>query len=360
MYANGEFVQKDFEKALSWYTKAAENGNELAQHNLGVIYSQGNGVVQDYKKAISWYTKAAKNGVARSLNSLGALYYKGICVEQDYEKAIEYFKQAVAGDEPCEESFYYLGDYYHNGYGGKQDLKRAKEYYLQAAERGYNCRYALEMVEKDLLLETFYYEELKKLSYDTFRREKKARENARSRYEEHLSQQGIRALMKEIAKKGYANPERKVAIEEDLKREFGDTWTVLKENAQKSLVTAFFIYSVFLDRGKEYYEELDFSPVINQLSKAYETELREFFYKGYLRFLKAKGVDCHEFVKKDEDQQIAIIRTMKDRKTKEKTYSYQDEEDGGCKALSRGNRAFGHRDHGKGRHRGRVQLFQAI
>ncbi|MCX8596551.1 sel1 repeat family protein [Gilliamella sp. B3486] len=38
MYDEGEGVKVDKKKALYWYTKAADNGDTQAMHNLGVMY----------------------------------------------------------------------------------------------------------------------------------------------------------------------------------------------------------------------------------------------------------------------------------------------------------------------------------
>ena len=54
-------VEQSYEKAIHWYTKAAEQGNANAQNNLGVAYHNGNGVEQDKNKAIYWFRKACEN-----------------------------------------------------------------------------------------------------------------------------------------------------------------------------------------------------------------------------------------------------------------------------------------------------------
>lgn len=44
-------------------TKAlAEQGNSLAQHNLGLMYGKGQGVPQDYVEAYAWESLAANSG----------------------------------------------------------------------------------------------------------------------------------------------------------------------------------------------------------------------------------------------------------------------------------------------------------
>ena len=48
IYAAGQEVQRDVAKAVTWFRKAAEQGNSAAQFNLAVFLAQGVGVPQDY------------------------------------------------------------------------------------------------------------------------------------------------------------------------------------------------------------------------------------------------------------------------------------------------------------------------
>ncbi len=43
--------------------KAAEQGEAVAQNNLGVVYSNGEGVPVDYVEAIKWYRKSVEKGM---------------------------------------------------------------------------------------------------------------------------------------------------------------------------------------------------------------------------------------------------------------------------------------------------------
>jgi TPR repeat protein len=62
MYEIGDGVPQDDKTALKWYTLAAEQGNALAQNNLGLMYYNGQGVLQDYVYAHMWWTIAAASG----------------------------------------------------------------------------------------------------------------------------------------------------------------------------------------------------------------------------------------------------------------------------------------------------------
>ena len=44
----------------------AERGNASAQYSLGLFYFEGLGVAQDYQEAVRWYLKAAEQGYAEA------------------------------------------------------------------------------------------------------------------------------------------------------------------------------------------------------------------------------------------------------------------------------------------------------
>ena len=88
-------MEQDYEKAVEWYRKSAEQGDADAQNNLGYCYYNGQGVAQDYEKAVEWYRKSAKQGVAVAQNNLGYFYAQGQGVAQDYEKAVEWYRRSA-------------------------------------------------------------------------------------------------------------------------------------------------------------------------------------------------------------------------------------------------------------------------
>ena len=65
--------QKDYVKAVEWFRKAAEQGNDDAQFNLGMCYEFGQGVVKDLTEAVKWYRKAVKQGNDLAKEMLKAL-----------------------------------------------------------------------------------------------------------------------------------------------------------------------------------------------------------------------------------------------------------------------------------------------
>lgn len=61
-YATGEDVPQDYAQALAWFSKAAEQGNVPAQATLGAYYWAGRGVPQDLSKAYYWAILAEAGG----------------------------------------------------------------------------------------------------------------------------------------------------------------------------------------------------------------------------------------------------------------------------------------------------------
>lgn len=85
----------DYENAMIWYTKAAEQYSAHAQCFLGFMYYCGEGVTKDLQQAIYWYTKAAEQGYAYAQYTLGFMYYCGEGVTKDLQQALYWYTQAV-------------------------------------------------------------------------------------------------------------------------------------------------------------------------------------------------------------------------------------------------------------------------
>ena len=53
-------------EAVSWYRRAAAQGNPNAAFNLGVAYGNGSGVAKSMKDAAQWFRIAAGAGVVNA------------------------------------------------------------------------------------------------------------------------------------------------------------------------------------------------------------------------------------------------------------------------------------------------------
>lgn len=72
-YMKGEAVEKDMAKAIEWWTKAAEQGYTEAQYKLGVCHQFGYGVKRSNERARHWYEQAAKQHYAPAESALKTL-----------------------------------------------------------------------------------------------------------------------------------------------------------------------------------------------------------------------------------------------------------------------------------------------
>jgi TPR repeat protein len=88
-------VGKDAKEAVKWFRKAAEQGLDAAQINLGSAYETGEGVPQDMKGVVKWYRKAAEQGHSYGQYRLGAMYMNGLGVTLNHKEARKWFRKAA-------------------------------------------------------------------------------------------------------------------------------------------------------------------------------------------------------------------------------------------------------------------------
>jgi uncharacterized protein len=142
MYYQGEGVPNDFQEAMKWYRKAAEQGDPKAQYHLGTMFDSGeislmdsakadvlakylskrvilttstnpgskwfnetpgsslsaggNGIPLNYGEAAKWYRRAAEQGDGEGQRNLGVMYGNGNGVPQDYVEAFKWSNLAAA------------------------------------------------------------------------------------------------------------------------------------------------------------------------------------------------------------------------------------------------------------------------
>ncbi|MFD1157678.1 tetratricopeptide repeat protein [Roseovarius aestuarii] len=119
MYFNGNGVPSSFEEMLKWHSSAAALGSVDAQLSLGNIYRGGFGVAQDFAEAATFYKQAAEQGNAKAQNNLAALFAKGLGVPKDAEAAVRWYRTAAEqGDSSGQVN---LGIAYDKGKGVSED-----------------------------------------------------------------------------------------------------------------------------------------------------------------------------------------------------------------------------------------------
>jgi TPR repeat protein len=118
-----------------WYRKAANQGIDSAQHDLGVLYFNGKGVSQDYTEAAYWFRKGADQGNAGTQCSLAVLHLNSQGVAQDDNEAASWIR--IAADQGNANAQSNLGGMYRNGHGVVQDDNEAKRWLQKAADQGH-------------------------------------------------------------------------------------------------------------------------------------------------------------------------------------------------------------------------------
>lgn len=85
----------DYESAARIWQDLADQGNTVAQFNLGGMYHKGLGVGQDTATAFRWFRMAAEQGHGSSQYNLGVMFANANGVERDYVKAYLWTSLAV-------------------------------------------------------------------------------------------------------------------------------------------------------------------------------------------------------------------------------------------------------------------------
>ena len=129
------YERKDYVTAAKLMRVAADQGNSVAQYELGVMYDEGRGVIQDYKEAVKWFRLSADQGNARAQFNLGVMYVEGQGVTQDFKEAVKWYRLSADQRDAIAQSN--LGFMYANGQGVTQDYVRAHMWWNISASSGH-------------------------------------------------------------------------------------------------------------------------------------------------------------------------------------------------------------------------------
>lgn len=96
LYATGQGVDQDQERAFRLASEAAVAGNKHGLALLGRFYALGIGTPVDGEMALEMLSKAAELGFGPGMEGLGDLYLNGIGVEKDRKTAVSWYEKAAA------------------------------------------------------------------------------------------------------------------------------------------------------------------------------------------------------------------------------------------------------------------------
>ena len=96
-YLLGRGIPQDDNKAFYYFLQAAKHDDAFSQNEVAYLYATGRGTTRDYHEAITWYQKAAMNGDLPSARyNLGLLYFYGLGTTRNRLLAYQLFNKAAA------------------------------------------------------------------------------------------------------------------------------------------------------------------------------------------------------------------------------------------------------------------------
>lgn len=99
-YEQGLGVRRNDQEAAFWYRKAAAEGNQAAQYNLGSMYARGRGVSKSEPEAAEWYARAAEQGHTAAQFELGMAYIRGRGVAKSDSLGLVWLERAASQGHP--------------------------------------------------------------------------------------------------------------------------------------------------------------------------------------------------------------------------------------------------------------------
>lgn len=126
MYATGQGVSKDMDKANTWWTKSAYLGFKKSYRHLGEIHLKAGN-----KDSAIFYLEQILQYDKSVYGILGKIYYD----DDEAEPSFALFSTGAQSGDPV--SMYYLGEMYDDGYGVAYNKEEAVEWLRRSAEAGY-------------------------------------------------------------------------------------------------------------------------------------------------------------------------------------------------------------------------------
>ena len=138
MYARGQGVERDYDRAAELFQAAADQGLGQALSNLGVLYENGFGVELDEAEAYRLYREggqAGREGFRALLQQAETLWSDRLIAPSDTPEAVARDSLAAQAGDPV--ALYAMGYRFNVGVGRAVDRARAASFYRRSAEAGF-------------------------------------------------------------------------------------------------------------------------------------------------------------------------------------------------------------------------------
>ncbi len=136
MYAFGSNgVRRNAGNAKKYLIAACEGGYDQAMVDYANMCFEGQVLPRDLESAAKWFQVAASHFNGNAQYALGCMYGNGYYYTQDNAEAARWFEEAAEGGEPNAQ--YAIGCFYYEGRGIPKDLKKAISWFQESAEQGH-------------------------------------------------------------------------------------------------------------------------------------------------------------------------------------------------------------------------------
>ncbi|KAJ3450461.1 sel-1-like protein [Anaeramoeba flamelloides] len=126
-------IEKDFGKAIDYYTRASERGNIEAKTNLGNMKLFGTGTEKNYTEAFQLFSEATEGGNAAAMNNLAVLFQNGMGTEKNLTMSCRLLKNASKKGLALAQYSYAL--FLLNGHGCEKNVTKSFKYFKKAADQ---------------------------------------------------------------------------------------------------------------------------------------------------------------------------------------------------------------------------------
>ena len=135
IYTDGEYITRDINKAIHYFSHAADQNHLNAQFILGIIYYTGEYIKRDINKAHYYLSQVANQNYPDAQIILANIYYTGEYITPNINKSIYYLSLAANQNNP--KALYLLGFIYYSGHNITQDVVKVIYYFSLAANQNH-------------------------------------------------------------------------------------------------------------------------------------------------------------------------------------------------------------------------------
>jgi TPR repeat protein len=133
MYDAGDKLERDRQKAVTWYTSAANQGHAESQYRLAIAYLYGIAVPKNTSMGESWLTKAANQNHPVAKEML-PIYMANRSANVSTSIALSWYLEKVVKGDP--DGQFGIGNMYENGWGIYANNAEAKKWFTAARSAG--------------------------------------------------------------------------------------------------------------------------------------------------------------------------------------------------------------------------------